>query len=289
MIMRILGSHYCGQVLLVCLLVVASACDAKACTLWGVAGRKAAGGTIIAKNRDWEPDHMQVLKMSRAGKGYACFGLYAEGGTEPGIKEGVNEKGLTVITASAGSIPKSMRDNQPGKRGIISKLLSGCADCDEVLTRKDSIFPGARAGFVMIADRKKILMVEIGLEGKYAVKAVENSAVAHSNHFLDERLSEFNVKIGKSSATRLERVSQLIKSPAQPFNTESFAVISRDQHDGPDNSLWRTGRNARTLSSWILETPQSGSSKLRVVLANPGQPEEIRTFVLDQKFWSETR
>ena len=141
----------------------------------------------------------------------------------------------------------------------------------------------------MIADRKKILMVEIGLEGKYAVKAVENSAVAHSNHFLDERLSEFNVKIGKSSATRLERVSQLIKSPAQPFNTESFAVISRDQHDGPDNSLWRTGRNARTLSSWILETPQSGSSKLRVVLANPGQPEEIRTFVLDQKFWSETR
>ena len=64
----------------------------------------------------------------------------------------MNEKGLTVITASAGSIPKSMRDNQPGRYGVISTLLSGCANCDEVLAKQDAIFPCSRSTFVM--DRK---------------------------------------------------------------------------------------------------------------------------------------
>jgi hypothetical protein len=265
------------------------ASDLNACTLWGAAGTNAAGGTIISKNRDWKPDHTQVLKMRRGGKGCAYFGLYAEGGTEPGIKEGVNEKGLTVITSSASSIPKSMRDNQPGKHGVISALLSGYANCNEVLAKKDAIFPNARTMFVMISDRKKILMVEVGLEGKYALRTVENGPVVHTNHFLEKKLAEFNIKIGSNSATRLERIAHLMKVPSKPCTTESFAVMSKDQHDGPDKSLWRTGKNERTLASWIVETPAHGAPKLRVVIANPGQQEETRAFILDQKFWRETR
>ncbi len=128
-----------------------------ACTLWGAAGSDASGGTIISKNRDWAPDHTQVLKLRRSTKGYSHFGLYAVGGTEPGIKAGVNEKGLTVITASASS------------------------------------------------------------------------------------------------------------------------------------SLWRTGKNSRTLASWIVETPAQGAPKLRVVIANPEQKEETHVLVLDQRFWRETK
>ena len=56
--------------------------------------------------------------MHRDRKGYAYFGLYAEGNDEPGLKEGVNERGLTVITATAGTIPKATRDAQPGKGGL---------------------------------------------------------------------------------------------------------------------------------------------------------------------------
>jgi len=41
------------------------AADVGACTLWGEAGKDANGGTIISKNRDWEPDHTQVLKIHR--------------------------------------------------------------------------------------------------------------------------------------------------------------------------------------------------------------------------------
>lgn len=260
-----------------------------ACTLWGATGTNDAGGTIISKNRDWKPDHTQVLKMHRGSKGYAYFGLYAEGGTEPGIKEGVNEKGLTVITATASSIPKSMRDNQPGKHGVISTLLSGCVNCDEVLAKKEAIFPNTRTMFIMISDPKKIVMVEVGLEGKYALKTVEQGTVVHTNHFLEKALAEFNIKIGSSSTTRLERITHLMMPPSQPCTIESFAEISRDHHDGPDNSLWRTGKDTRTLASWIIETPAHGAPKLSVVIANPGQQEETRSFVLDQKFWREAK
>jgi len=262
-----------------------SAGNLSACTLWGVAGTNAAGGTLISKNRDWKPDHTQALKMQRDGKGYAYFGLYAVDGAAPGIKAGVNEKGLTVIAASASSIPKSRLDKQPGKHGVIGALLAGCASCDEVLAKKETLFPNARAMFLMISDHRKILVVEVGLEGKYALKSVTSGPVFHTNHFLEETLAEFNAKVGASSATRLDRVAQLLKAAPQPHTIESFAAISRDRHDGPDNSLWRTGQNTRTLASWIVETPLQGAPKLRVVIANPGQPEETQTFVLDQAFF----
>jgi isopenicillin-N N-acyltransferase like protein len=273
-----------------CIVAAVAACfvaiggDLHACTLWGAAGGDASGGTILAKNRDWAPDHTQVLKMHR-GKGYAYFGLYAEGGGEPGIKCGVNEHGLSVITASASSIPKDRRASQPGKHGIISTILSGCASCDEVLAKKDAIFPSSRTMFVMISDRRKIVLVEVGLDGKYVLKTADSGAVVHTNHFLEPALGEFNIKIGPSSATRLARIGELMKTSPRPCRLDAMAGISRDQHDGPDNSLWRTGSKERTMASWIIETPPQGAPKLRVVIANPGQKEETSTLVLDEQFW----
>jgi len=52
----------------------------------------------------------------------------------------------------------------------------------------------------MMADRRKILMLEVGLKGRYAVKVIESGAFAHSNHYLEPALAEFNLTIGASSA-----------------------------------------------------------------------------------------
>jgi hypothetical protein len=272
----------------VCLLLRLAAGGAQACTLWGEAGTNAAGGgTVLAKNRDWEPDHKQVLKMRRDGAGYAYFGLYAEGGAKPGLKDGVNEKGLTVVTASASSLPKSTRDAEPDKRGVLGLLLSRYATCDQVLAARESLFPKCRAEFLMISDRGKILVVETGLRGRYAIKTVDNGPATHTNHYLEKSLDDLNVRIGPSSAARLGRVNALLGACAAPCDAPAFAVLSRDQHDGPNNSLWRTGKEIRTLSSWIVETPAAGAPKLRVALANPGEPETTNTFILDEKFWKE--
>jgi hypothetical protein len=136
-----------------------------ACTLWGVAGQDASGGTIVSKNRDWKPDHIQVLKMRRDGKGYAYFGLYAEGNDDPGLKQGVNEKGLAVMIVTASSIPKATRQAQSGKGGLMSALLTHYATCDEVLADQEKLFSGRKPLFLLISDRKKIITLESACSG----------------------------------------------------------------------------------------------------------------------------
>jgi hypothetical protein len=65
----------------------------------------------------------------------------------------------------------------------------------------------------------------------------------------------------------------------------AFVGMSKDQHDGVNDSLWRTGKETATLSSWIIETPAGGVPRLRVLLANPGEGEKVEMFNLDEGFW----
>jgi isopenicillin-N N-acyltransferase like protein len=195
-----------------------------------------------------------------------------------------------VMTATASAIPKATRQAQSGKGGLISTLLTHYATCDEVLADQKKLFSDRKPLFMLISDRKKIITLEVGLHGRYAVKVTESGAVAHSNHYLEDPMAEFNRQISASSETRVRRIAELLKTAPKPCDTACFAVMSKDQHDGPNDSLWRTGSTGScTLSSWILETPAQGAQKLRVLLANPGQPEETHQFVLDEKFWMENR
>lgn len=278
-----------GRLATLTALCLLAAANLDACTLWGAAGTHAGGGTIVCKNRDWKPDHQQVLKLRRDGRGYAYFGLctvYPDKPTE-GLAAGVNEKGLSVFTAAASSVPKRLWEDQPVQRTFTGRLLTDYATCEEVLAQQHAIFPALRPAFIMISDRTKILMVEVGIAGKYAIQVTANGVVAHSNHYLDKSLAELNVEAGEGSLVRFDRITQLLTTFPGPFTTTSFAVLSKDQNDGPDNSLWRTGRIARTLASWIVETPADGAPKLMVVIANPGQQEQTQSFVLDEKFWKE--
>ena len=171
----------------------------------------------------------------------------------------------------------------------MTALLARYATCDQVLADKDALFSNRKPTFLMISDRKMILSLEVGLNGRYAVRAVRSGTVAHSNHFLEASLTNCNLTIGQSSATRLERITNLLQGAPKPLNTAAIVTMSRDQRDGTNNSLWRTGPGSRTLSSWIVETPASGAPTLRVLLANPGQPEQIQQFALDQEFWRDGR
>lgn len=255
-----------------------------ACTLWSAAGADAGGGTLLSKNRDWKPDHTQVLKHGRARGGYAYFGLFAEGNNDSGIKSGVNEKGLSIVSASASSIPKKQRAHQPGKHGVILEILSRYASVDELTADAERLFSNARANHYMISDRKKTLLVEVGLEGAFSLRISDSGILTHTNHYLDAKLNAFNFVIGPSSTTRLTRIETLLAQSPRPLTLAQFATFSRDRHDGPDNSLWRSGKQ-HTLSSWIVRSPPSEPQRLRVLLANPGEAETLREFTLDEAFW----
>lgn len=259
-----------------------------ACTLWAAVNEGAAGGTLLSKNRDWRPDHRQALRLVHPGKGLAYLGLFAEDGSDPGLKAGVNEKGLSIVSAST-NIPKKLLADQPGRHGVMRRILAGYGCVDALAADASKVFSQARASFLLVADRRKLLVAEVGLGGRFSLKVIEAGTAAHTNHFLDPRLAAaYNDRIGASSARRLARIGELLAQAGRPFTLAQFAAMSRDRHDGPDDSLWRSGRE-HTLASWIVDSPLAGSPRLRVVIANPGEAEETREFDLDEGFWRRER
>lgn len=269
-----------------CLMLLAADISvSSACTLWAVAGPEANGGTLLAKNRDWRPDHTQTLKRIRPKNGYAFFGLYAQGNDDPGIKAGINEKGLSIVVA-ASNIPRKLRQAQPGKHGVISTILGKYASVDELLANAEKVFSVARASYYLVSDRREVLMAEIGLDGKFQLTRVKSGPVTHTNHYLGPMLATiYNTKPRDSSTLRLQRINQLLADATRPYSIAQFIDMSRDTQNGPDNSLWRSGKT-KTMASWIVETPARGNPRLRVLIANPDEKETVHDYLLDEAFWN---
>jgi hypothetical protein len=257
----------------------------RACTLWAAAGAEAGEGTLLAKNRDFRPDHRQVLRLVRPATGHRYLALFAEDGDEPGIKAGTNERGLTVVSASASAIPRARRSAQPGKHGVLAALLGGYDSVAALVADAPRLLGGARTMFLLVSDRREVARIEIGLDGRYAIERASAGWTAQTNHFLDERLLDLNQQRGPSSVARLARVRALLAGAPRPLDEAGFAAISQDRVGGPDDALWRSGRE-HTLASWIVRTPPAGPPHLLVRIANPGEPEERRVLVLDDAFWA---
>ncbi len=267
------------------LLGVALGLPVQACTLWAAAGdRSADGGTLICKNRDQYPNHGQELRLSAVPGEFRYLELCSVGLRYPGEKAGVNEKGLVVVSAAASCIP--MRQRARGAGPLMREILASC-DRVEAVLRQDYLF--TTPAYYMIADHAKIAVIEVGLAGKRSVKVMDNGVLGHTNHFLDEALREDNLRVKLTSRLRLIRINYLLKTHRQPLTLEDFIRFSQDRHDGPDNSLWRTGgspREERTLSSWIVSVPPQGSPTLYVRLADPEAPPRTYRLHLDGAFWA---
>lgn len=258
-----------------------SAVPAQACTLWASV---TPGGVLLAKNRDWAPDHVQSLRLLRPTGGLAYLGLFADSGRMPGIKAGVNEAGLTVVTAAASGLPRALRDDQPGRQGRIAQILRQSRTVENVVDAAPALFGSARAGFYLIADAREILLVEVGTEGRYRLTQQQQGSLAHTNHYFDAALTGGLDKPGASSVQRLQRIRQLLAETAAPPTLDDFGRFARDSLNGPDNSLWRQGREV-TLARWQIALPAGGGPELRVWLDNPGQAEVQQNVRLDATFW----
>jgi isopenicillin-N N-acyltransferase like protein len=258
-----------------------------ACTLWGATGaRTKDGGTLIAKNRDKEPSqHGELRTVVR--KGHRFLGLYyTDVEKRRSIAGGINDSGLCLLGASAGSVPREERNK--GGRGLSEHILTSFDSVDAVL-KNQKMFAGTHPVFYIIGDRSKIATVEVAPGGKFRVRSTDNGILCHTNHYLDEKLLRANDKIGTSSLARLKRIQELMTTHASPFTLEDFITFSEDRHDGPDRSIWRTGSTPdkeRTLATWIASIPKNGSPALYVKLANTGEPERTYNLKLDSSFWA---
>lgn len=247
-----------------------------ACTLFAAQGKLTTyGGLVLVKNRDWFPDHHQELRLIRKAGAYQYLGLFAVDGPSPGLKAGVNEKGLVIVSAAADAIPKAVRMSISRTKGLTGRLLSTCAGVDEVLT-KGELFYGPT--FLMVADATKIAMIEIGLEGKYATEVIQNGIYSHTNHYLIETMLPFNLQIPRSSKERLTLIKKLFSQTPPPYDLPTFLKFSTNQENGPDNSIFRIGggpKKPRTLAIWAMETYEKEPPLLYVKIMNPGEQEKI--------------
>jgi hypothetical protein len=245
-----------------------------ACTLFAAAGTAAdGGGTLIAKNRDWLPDHRQQLVVLAPAGGYPTLALEAVGGPQGGIKAAVNSQGLAIVSATAGQVPLPEREAVPQQKQLTARLLTTCADVDEVLARIDLF---RRPAFYLVADRREIAVIEVGPDGRRAVARRRNETLVHTNHYCALEPTPALRGPGSSSLERYDRIRELVQGPVRPFTLEDFVRFSEDRSAGPDNSIWRTGRSEgkrRTLATWIVSIPPSGSPMLYVKTADPGEPE----------------
>ncbi|HPZ09218.1 MAG TPA: carcinine hydrolase/isopenicillin-N N-acyltransferase family protein, partial [Candidatus Eremiobacteraeota bacterium] len=92
----------------------------------------------------------------------------------------------------------------------------------------------------------------------------------------------------ESSKIRYNRIKYLLENHANPLKIEDFIDMSQDTHDGPDNSIWRTGstpKKTRTLGTWIVAIPKNDFPELYIKFANPEEDERIYRFTLDEAFW----
>lgn len=263
-----------------------------ACTLWAAAGDVVQGdGTIIVKNRDWTPGESQRLEVFRPAGGFAYAALIARldvvkpTGRQDEIERpvaGVNEKGLTVISAAASSLPHRDRQAAAGNRKLMTQILNLCASVDDAMALDQSRFRGPL--FLMLADKKKIAVVEIGLEGMVAWRTQTNGVLYHTNHYLEPAMQRFNRSIGESSTARYARIADLLQNSPKPYTFSSLLAFTRDRDAGPDDSIWRTGStptSTRTVAVFAVSQPKSGEAEVYIRLLEEGNPEHEETYTLD--------
>lgn len=270
------------------LLLLAASERVLACTLFAAHGsRVAGGGTLIVKVRDWTPGDRQSVVLVRPKGGFAYYALITEG-EEPGVKAGINERGLVVESATASTIPRKDRE-EPGRTpGLLRRLLEECSTVDEVLAKKP-LLRGPR--FLLVADSAKVACIEIGPGGRLRVETVTNGVLAHTNHYLPGSLATANAKApGPSSLSRYARIQELLEPPAA-HSLPDFLRYSRDQNAGPDLSIFRTGLRStgiRTMSVWAVQLKPGGGAEVAVRLLNAGEPEQTHRRDLGELFGTPT-
>lgn len=241
------------RIFIICLTTLLPASSALACTLFGAQGsRVLGGGTLVVKNRDFRPEYQEMRLVQ--GSHYRFYGLY--GGTEAkmGLKGGVNEAGLAVLSAAASCIPQKERKTMGRNTGALGKLLGRYATVEEALASGIDL---GGPKFLLLADATELAWVEVGDADRVTVRRVKNDTLAHTNFYLSPEFQELNLKPGVSARHRYARIQDLLESQKDPYGLDDLIRYSQDRTEGADNSIWRSGSREKapqtlaTFGVWL--------------------------------------
>lgn len=260
-----------------------AAAGTPACTLFGAVGEGMVegGGTLAAKTRDEHPGP-QRFDIAVPSKGYAYLGLFT--GDKHRFNMGFNEKELFLARSTSGSLPRKERLALPRffkhRLSATDWIMQHYASVDEVLAHKEVFVEPVN---YLLADRTKIAVVEVMPGGQTTVRITEHGTAAHTNHFIEPESEALNQNIGSSSARRLERIRELLAAAPKPLKITDMTAMTRDRHDGPVRSIWRTGTKpdgVQTLAAIAVSLPSSGNPSLNLTWrTDPNSPRAMDSLV----------
>ncbi len=240
---------------------------ASACTAFAANGADyvSGGGSLVAKVRD-EVMKGQEVKIVHPKDGYSYAGLFA--GKRKTFNVGFNSAGLAVFRTAASSLPKSLRvaAKHFRKDGLSAPeyMIRNFASVDEVLSHPEVFMEPIN---YVLADRHKVTVVEVYPDGSRKVKTTVNGVDSHTNHYLFAEID--GQKVGRSSPVRLARINDLMEKATKPMTREDFVRMTEDRHDGPNKSIFRTGKTddpegLSTLATSVISISPDGFCRMNL-------------------------
>ncbi len=238
------------------------------CTLIGLAGYSArGGGSLVLKNRDRNSRFVQSLDFVKKDGGYFFIGVKNISAGEKDLLAytmGINEKGLICVSSSP---PNKINFNFRGRPYSVyhpGRILSAVASVDEFI---EKVLKAGLLGSAMnyiVADAKKMCLVEVVDEMHYDYKIIINGAVCQTNHYHLEPMVKYQgLPVNKSSAGRLGRAKRLVSEGKKTLEALDLMAVSRDHGERgeyndfnicrhPDLDYGSAKFDGGTISSMVL-------------------------------------
>ncbi len=258
-----------------------------ACTLFTAKGSMVGDrGVLIAKNRDNSKNLVTELRFVAPEKGFRFLGLF-DPEADGYVVSGINEKGLTVVNASATSLPDEKRN--VATEDLTDRILTTFSSVDGVL-HEEAMFAASHPAFYILADTAKIAVVEVAPGGKISLRSTADGILTHTNHYLDRKFSGSNERPTPGSRKRLDRINGLLAGSRLPLGFEQFILLTEDKSGTGNDSIRQACGDSKkvcTLATWVAFLPREGFPELYVKIVKPGHTDEIRRFTLDAPFWAQ--
>jgi len=220
-------------------LLVRRALNAEGCTTWAASGSATAGSEpILAKNRDYRPDHLPLQNIVRATPDSGYPYLYVSSAGSPGVfSAGINQAGLVVADTHV-----YCTDLGPGlpSYALMMHILEGH---DSVSSALDYLRAVPRLGRnnLLLADATGHLAVFEGGHTHYGLFESHDGALVNTNHFASEDMRDYFAAVGPPQARgrslgRYEAVSRALASAHGQIDV-AFAQRLAATHNGPLGSI----------------------------------------------------
>lgn len=244
------------------------------CTVWAAAAPiTASGAPLLAKNRDYRPNHqrLQCLAYAHPEKGYRYVYLTSAG--SPGVfSSGMNEAGLAVADTHVTSV-----DMGPGlpRYSVEMELLEHHTSVNAALEYLSSI-PHIGDGTLVLIDAEGDMAVFEAGHTWQGVVCAEAGFVVSTNHFVTTPLSDQwrdcnPPALRGNSQRRYEKVKAALQTNCGQV-TVGWAQQFMTSHGEPHDAICRHAEldsDSATIST-VLYLPKAG----QLVLAH-GQPCQV--------------